>query len=747
VVPQRSDGTLRRSGALGPGGAGPDGVEPGDADPGDVAPGADSGGADSGGADSGGADLGEVPPFERPLTVLEGVGPVRARGLARLGLESVGDLLFFTPRRLERSAGLLTTREVAGHAGERASVLGTLAPPRFFRRGRRAVLASVVRDDHGTLEVRWFNQPWMRERVRAAAVAKRPVELTGRVIETRSGVTLSTPALVEDPQGAGGASAEGSRGTVELVAVYPATEGIGQTLLLRLVRQALELAAAGLDEPLDEAVRAPSGLPALADAVRDLHLPATVEAHVAARRRIALERLLALQARLVAASAPGGRRRARPVALAPEERAELERRLPFPPTDGQRAVLGEILADLASAAPMRRLLQGEVGSGKTLVALAAAAAVARGGGQVALLAPTEILAEQHHLGLSRWLRQLGLAATLLTGSLAPARRRRALRTIEEGQAAVAVGTHALLSRGVRFRSLDLVVIDEQQRFGVAQKEALLEKGAGVHALLMTATPIPRTLALGLYADLEVSRLSELPPGRGGTKTHVVPPAKRSRALGFLRQRLEAGERAFWVCPRIGASAEAEGAGAAAEEVERELSGSALARHGIELVHGRVPADERARRIERFRSGASRLLVGTSVVEVGIDVPEATVLVVDGAERFGLAQLHQLRGRVGRGPLPAHCLLFVAADALERVEVLARCSDGFAIAEEDLASRGMGDLTGRRQAGFGAPGLDAAGLDGGGPDVELAALAHRLVRERRDLAARYLARRAPAAELV
>jgi ATP-dependent DNA helicase RecG len=380
-----------------------------------------------------------------------------------------------------------------------------------------------------------------------------------------------------------------------------------------------------------------------------------------------------------------------------------------------------------------------VGSGKTLIGLHAALAVCLKGGQAALLAPTEILAEQHYLGLRAGLERAGLRTGLLTGSLPRDEQREARRALESGSIQVAVGTHALFAEGVRFARLDLAIIDEQQRFGVAQKRALLEKGRDVHLLLMTATPIPRTLALSLYGDLEQSVLDESPPGRGGVRTKVVSSSKRGRLLRFLAERLQEEERVFWVCPRIGASTdeardenddENESEVGAAEHAFAGLRRSFDA-FGVELVHGGVPSEERARRIGRFRTGEARLLVGTSVLEVGVDVPEATVMVIEGAERFGLAQLHQLRGRVGRGAKPAWCFLLGEAAGLERMRLLEATCDGFAIAEEDLRRRGMGDLAGLRQAGVNVEGLSDPFVD-----LELVRHARRLVRADRRLLERY-----------
>ncbi|MCB9913700.1 MAG: DEAD/DEAH box helicase [Planctomycetes bacterium] len=391
-------------------------------------------------------------------------------------------------------------------------------------------------------------------------------------------------------------------------------------------------------------------------------------------------------------------------------------------------MLDEVEADLASGRAMRRLLQGDVGAGKTVLGLYAALAVARAGGQAAFMAPTELLAEQHHAGLAPLCAELGLSCGLLTGSTRGAARRALTRDLAVGTVDLVFGTHALLSRDVRFARLDLAIIDEQQRFGVAQRARLVEKGAAAHLLLMTATPIPRTLAHTLYGDLDVSVLREKPPGRGPLTTRWLRKRDRERLPEFLRERLAAGEQVYWVSPLVG---EEEGEERGALRAHRRLAKSALAPFGLELVHGRLPSDERAARLERFRRGEARLLVATTVIEVGVDVPAATVLVVEDAERLGLAQLHQLRGRVGRGPRASYCLLYGRPGARARLELLERCDDGFTIAEEDLKLRGMGELAGTRQAGvFGGVLADLAG------DLDLLVAVRELLSGRPELLRAY-----------
>ena len=661
-------------------------------------------------------------PLARSVDSLAGIGPARAAAFARLGVTCLRDLLFLAPRELARQGPHLSAELAREEEGREVSVTGTLSRPSTFRRGRRRSVTRVeVRDATGTIGALWFNQPWLRETLRERAAAEAEVSLYGKVVQTKRGPALASPRLGGDER------PFPAPGTVH--PVYPTTDGLGAELVGRAVRDAIEGGLDDLVDPLPLPVLTEHRLPGLRETVLGLHRPRDEEEFVAAGRRLALERLLDLQAALHPGGnlAPG---RARPIALDDAAREGLRSLYPFPLTAGQERVLDEILDDVAETAPMRRLLQGDVGSGKTLVAAFAALAAARGGGQTALMAPTELLAEQHHLELSGRFAALGVSCVLHTASAPAARRRRVLAEIASGKAEVVVGTHALFSDGIAFRRLDLAVIDEQQRFGVAQKQALLEKGRDVHLLLMTATPIPRTLALCLYGDLATSLLTEMPPGRGAVRTRRARGERDARRL--VRERLAAGERAFWVCPRIDASDAGE-AGAAAEERFRELAASPLAKHGMVLVHGRVPAEERGARIEAFRDGRAALLVATSVIEVGVDVAEATVMVIEGAERFGLSQLHQLRGRIGRGSKPSWCLLLTkgkpAAEVAARLEILESSRDGFLIAEEDLRQRGMGELAGVRQAGG-----SAWGPAGSVPDEELALLARRLLLEIPALAA-------------
>jgi ATP-dependent DNA helicase RecG len=622
------------------------------------------------------------------LRELRGVGPARAARLAAAGLRTPRELLLCLPARLEVAPEPLTLAAALAQAGELVRVRARVRSWRFSRFGRRSLVRVTLQDDSGTADALFFNQPWLRERF----AKDEQLELCARVVDAK-GPALAVTRLA--PAG------EALPAPGALTPVYSAPPGMSSEAVARLVAQARERFGALLEERLEPALLARLDLPDLPRAAAELNAPSSCAAFERARRRVFLEGLLALQRRLAARRAAPGEARA--IRLRPGERARLAQAFPFAFTRAQELALDDLERDLARTQPMRRLLQGDVGSGKTAVGAWAALAVAAHGAQTAFLAPTELLAEQHFAALAPRFAAAGVRAVLLTGSLGAPRRAEVLAQLAAGTAHVAFGTHALFSADVRFAALALAVIDEQHRFGVSQRRRLLEKGRDVHALLMTATPIPRSLALTVYGDLEVTLIGEKPPGRGRVLTRWLRGSERLRLRALLERELAAGGQAYWVVPRIeGSSSGAEGAA----QRHAELAAGPLARFGVELVHGRLDALERERRLARFRAGETRLLVATTVIEVGVDVPAASAIVIEEAQRLGLAQLHQLRGRVGRGRGDARCWLLGAAAAKERFEFLERSDDGFALAEEDLRRRGMGDLLGLRQAGGGVPGPEA-----------------------------------------
>jgi ATP-dependent DNA helicase RecG len=667
-----------------------------------------------------------------PIGAVKGVGPARAEALARLGIATVEEALALAPRRYEDRRRIRPVR--ACRPGGRETVLVDVREVRLARLRGMAVVEVLATDGTGLLVAKWFNQPYQARRFRRGA----RYYLSGLVRPGPGREMVNPEAEPFDP-------GETALHAGRIVPIYPLARGLSQRTLRALLKTVVDACAARAEDFLPAAVREARGLPPRGAALAHLHFPGTPEEAASARRRLAYEDLFLVglavaRARRLAAGEAG-------IAFPPDLglEARLLDRAGFHLTGAQARVLGEIRADLAAPAPMNRLVQGDVGSGKTILAHLALAHVAAAGYQGALMAPTELLAAQHHARAAALLEPLGIRVVLLSGRL-PAGARAAARTaIAAGQAGVVVGTHALLEAGVDFRRLGLVVIDEQHRFGVLQRARLRAKGLRPDLLVMTATPIPRTLALTLYGDLEVSLLDEWPPGRRPVGTRWVGPEGRAAVYRELAADLAAGGAAFVVCPAI----EAGEAGPSAVELAAELRGGPLGRFRLGVVHSRVPAAERDGLVERFRDGGLDVLVATSVIEVGLDIPRATAMVVEGAERFGLAQLHQLRGRVGRGERAGACHL-IAWDAaspgsMARLEALVGSQDGFALAERDLELRGPGDFLGTRQAGLPDLGFapllgdlrlleaareDAAGLVARDPELcapELGRLRERLER--------------------
>jgi ATP-dependent DNA helicase RecG len=639
-----------------------------------------------------------------PVTVLPGVGSQRARQLEALGVTTIRDLLFLVPRRYLDYTQVVPIGRLGRlvRPGEEVtcSVIGEVVQieTRETSGGRRYVSVQL-RDETGTIPVIWFN-PYI---ARQLEVGQR-IAVSGRLEGHGPYVRFRNPEW--EP-----AEAELLQAG-RIVPVYPLTQGLYQRQVRQLTRAALDLALPRLEDPLPPALRERNRLPSLAWALEQLHYPETLAAAERARRRLAFDEFLVLQLGLVqrrlAWHAQAG------IAI-PIDRAFLETflaSLPFQLTGAQRRALEEILANLAEPHPMSRLLQGDVGSGKTVVAAAAALLVHRAGYQAAILAPTEILAEQHFRTLTRLYHGLPGGerplVALLTGSTPERDRGSILAGLASGTISIIVGTHALLEERVQFRRLALAVIDEQHRFGVLQRHTLRSKGENPHVLVMTATPIPRSLALVLHGDLDLSIIDELPPGRQPVKTYVVPGRKRTQAYEFVRREIEKGHQAFIICPLVEES-EAIEARAATAEYER-LQREVFPDLRLGLLHGRMSPREKEDVMTRFRDGELHILVSTAVVEVGIDIPNASVILIEGAERFGLAQLHQFRGRVGRGSAPSYCLLVSDAStetARQRLEAVASTTDGFRLAEIDLELRGPGEFLGTRQSGL--PNLRFASL--------------------------------------
>ena len=643
--------------------------------------------------------------LDKPVRFLRGVGPRRAESLARMGITTARDLLYHVPRRYDDASTV--TPLARAEVGMDVTVVGEVRSKGVIptRSGLR-IFQVVIRDDTGAVTCSWPGQPWLDRKLRVGdrILVTGPVKsIHGRQIQPREHALLdrgSGGEKKDDPPTRGSPGPSRASGTIFVT--YPASEETPQWVLRRVLGQNMEwmLRHAASEDLLAPRDRRSLGLPRLDAALGALHRPASIGDVAPARRRLAFDELLLLQ--LLHARARHRATRELP-GIAMERTNRLVRALhgslPFALTDGQARVLREIYADMTSPRRMNRLLQGDVGSGKTLVALFAMLLAVEAGYQAALMVPTGILAEQHAKRIGELLDGLPCPVELLTGSAAPERRRTALERIAGGEARVVVGTHALIQEGVEFDSLGLAVIDEQQRFGVRQRLALGERDPAPDLLAMSATPIPRSLAMAIHGDLDISQIDGLPPGRRPVATWVRSPEERDQVLDEVVRRLERGEQAFVVYPLIEESEKAELLAAEAE-FER-LRDGALAGHEVALVHGRVAADERERIMRDFVAGKVRTLVATTVVEVGVDVAGATVMVIENAERFGLSQLHQLRGRVGRGERGGLCVaISEAAGRSRRLRAFARTADGFEIAAEDLRIRGQGDFFGADQHGHG-----------------------------------------------
>ena len=665
-----------------------------------------------------------------PVGQLPGSGPAREKKLAKLGLHSCGDLLGYYPRDYEDRRQIYRVRRAP--VGTRVCVVAMVADrPRLsrIRRGLELVQLRAV-DQTGTLHVTFFNQSYV------ARALEPGVEYVfyGTVEEKGSRRSMTNPVFER-------ADAQNVTGCI--LPVYPLTAGIHNHLLAGLVRRAMECAGE-VPEHLPEDIRQQYELCPILAAVENLHFPADLSALEQARRRLAFEELFYLSVGLSflknRRDTVGG---AVPVAALPPE--EFFSLLPFAPTPAQRRVMEEISRDLAGGRPMNRLVQGDVGSGKTVVAAFAVWCAARAGAQSALMVPTEVLAEQHYRSLSAMLAPAGIRVGLLSGSLSAGEKTAMRRAVAAGEVDLVVGTHALISPSVRFARLGLIVADEQHRFGVSQRAALAGKsgdGTTPHVLVMSATPIPRTLALIVYGDLDVSVIDQLPPGRVPVETYVVGEDKRQRLYGFVRRQVQQGRQVYIICPAV----EEEGADGLARSADHTAGAAdlkAVKSHALELqqkvfpdlqvgiLHGKMRPAEKEAVMAAFAAGQTQVLVSTTVVEVGVDVANASLIVIENAERFGLSQLHQLRGRVGRGKHQSYCVLVTRShsqDSLTRLRTLASTTDGFAISEADLKLRGPGDFFGSRQHGL--PQLHLADLSA---DMRLLQQAQQAARDmlRRD----------------
>lgn len=640
-----------------------------------------------------------------PVTVIRGVSETMSKRLARLGVATVADLLYHFPRRYDDFSQLKTINQLT--PGEEVTIVGTVWEVNNRRtRGGTPLTTVTLSDETGMLQATWFNQPYLARQIQRA----RQIVLSGKVDLYLGRLTFQSPAwepLEKDLIHTG-----------RIVPVYPLTEGVGARWMRRTVKHALDRWAGAVPDHVPAYLRHRQGLMDLPVALGQMHFPDNWDKLAQARQRLAFDEFFLIQLGVLQ------RRHESRAASAPTLQVDelvvqgFLRSLPFSLTGAQDRALGDILLDLAQPQPMRRLLQGDVGSGKTVVALTAALVAVNNGMQAAIMAPTEVLAEQHYQTVRALLGDTPVRVALLTGRLKSAEREEVRQAIAQGEVDIAVGTHALIQIGVTFPRLALAVVDEQHRFGVMQREALKDRARlDPHVLVMSATPIPRTLALTVYGDLDLSVIDELPAGRQPVDTRYLMPRQRERAYSFIRGQVEKGHQAFIICPLVEESEKTE-AKAAVEEHER-LQREVFPNLRLGLLHGRMKSQEKESVMTAFRDGELDILVSTSVVEVGIDVPNATVMLVEGANRFGLAQLHQFRGRVGRGEARSYCLLLAddpSGEAEERLRIVERTHDGFVLAEEDLRLRGPGEFFGTRQSGL--PDLRVARMS----DVELLELA-------------------------
>ena len=628
---------------------------------------------------------------DTPVRYLKGVGPKTAERFEKLGILTLSDLLCHYPRRYLDFSKPYSIAEAPADT-ECVVKAEVFAKPggRILPGGRRMERITAG-DDVSSLEITWFNNPYAAQKLELGQEYYFQGIVTGGMLRRQ----MVNPQVRTDAQVK----------SSPFEAVYPQTEGLTSSAIAKCVRQLLPHAEL-LPDPLPSEMLKKYRLLSKADAVRAIHCPAAEEEAFAARRRLIYEELLVLQLGIGRMKNHGAASTGAPMKKA--DASPFWESLPFSPTGAQRRAVEEILTDMSGETSMNRLLQGDVGSGKTLVAAAAIWACIRAGYQAALLAPTEILASQHAENLNRLLSPFGMRVALLTGGMKAAARRTTLAAIRDDEADLIVGTHAILSEGVEFARLGLAVVDEQHRFGVRQRGLLAEKAANPHLLVMSATPIPRTLGLLMYGDLDISILDELPPGRKPVKTRCITGKKRADLYGFLDREIDSGRQAYIVCPAI---EDAGGSGLnAVKSYYEDIAKAYLPDRRVGLMHGKLKPKEKAEVMDDFKSGRLDALVSTTVIEVGVDVPNATVMVIENAERYGLSALHQLRGRVGRGAAESWCFL-VSDNASEsvqkRLKFLCSTSDGFAVAQYDLETRGPGDFFGSRQHGL--PTLQIADL--------------------------------------
>ncbi|MCE5259978.1 MAG: ATP-dependent DNA helicase RecG [Chloroflexi bacterium] len=628
--------------------------------------------------------------LDADVTVIRGVSTVTQERLARLEIHSLRDLLYYFPYRYDDYSTMRTINQLA--LGEQATIVGSVSQVKAQRISKgRYLTRAIIRDDTGSIEVSWFNQPYLERQLHVGS----EIVLSGQVSEHLGRLVLASPEW--EPL------ERELLHTARMVPVYRLTEGLGRHALRKIIKGVLDYWESRIPESIPEAMRQEHDLMPLGQALIQMHFPTSTASLQQARHRLCFEEFLLLQLGMLRRRNDRLAQPGRALEIPHQALQAFTERLPYKLTNAQQRSVREILDDMSRACPMSRLLQGEVGSGKTIVAVMAALAVVRNGLQVAVMAPTSILAEQHYRTFSQLLAPYGdIRCELLVGSLSQSDKERVHSDIASGAVNIAIGTHALIQQEVSFANLGLIIVDEQHRFGVAQRAELRAKGAQCepHLLAMSATPIPRSLALTVYGDLDVSILDELPPNRQKIITRVRDSAGRERVYTFMRQEIESGRQAFVICPLVETGSDETTKAAVAEQ--QRLQRHVFKGCQVGLLHGRMSAADKDRVMLEFREKKYNILVATSVVEVGIDIPNATVILIEGAERFGLAQLHQFRGRVGRGQHKSYCILLSdesSEETLARLQILEESRDGFEIAQKDLELRGPGDFLGYRQHGL------------------------------------------------
>lgn len=636
----------------------------------------------------------EHPPLASPIGACKGVGPRTAEALLPLGIETIEHLIYHFPRSYldRRKVSPIASIEPPGQVVIRGEITGV----RSFRPARRRhVTQCVVTDDTGSIKAVWFNQPYIGRSLPTGAEA-----LFSGIVSDRRGLQLLNP----DVEVLSSGETE-SLHTLGLIPLYPLTRGIGHKKMRRLIRAALDEFLGGVPENLpSEMIESERLMPRL-EALREIHFPQTEAGATAARKRIAFEEFLSLQLCIQASTTVKGRAGTAHDAP-PELTKPFERSLPFDLTGAQRRAIGRIADLMRSRKPMNALLQGDVGCGKTVVALYALLKALENGRQAILMAPTEILAEQHAAGirdrLGGFLAKKKIAVALLTGSRSAEKKKEVHKLLASGRPALVVGTHALIGSKVEMRNAGLIVIDEQHRFGVNQRAALREKGVDADLLIMTATPIPRTLALTLYGNFETILIDEYPLGRSPIETRHVSEDTREKMYRFIERTIGEGRQAFVVCPEIDPRSDPSARPTANTERTFKKYAKRFPDFGLDKLHGRMPPDERGAALGRFRAGETQILIATTIIEVGMDAPNAAVMVIEDADRFGLAQLHQLRGRVGRAEHQSYCYLMAdptTEEAVKRIDTMISTNDGFKISEQDLLLRGPGEFLGLAQSGI------------------------------------------------